>query len=153
MEVRDWIDFMELLSGDRQSLVDAWALVSPRMPQILDGFYRSRIVSGQKWRMKGLSLERLKASQFSYWEMLFSGVLDERYRARVRWVAARHFQAGVTMADYIASYGWFLNAFEREIAAVEPCGARHASLMASVRRVVLLDMTFAASACHVAYVD
>ncbi|GGE93587.1 hypothetical protein GCM10007285_21520 [Stappia taiwanensis] len=153
MEVRDWIDFMELSPGDLQSLADAWALVSPRMPQILDGFYKCRIVSGQKWRMKGLSLERLKASQFSYWEVLFSGVLDERYRGRVRLVASRHFQAGVTMADYIASYGWFLNAFEREIAALEPCGKRRAALMASVRRAVFLDMTFAVSACHVAYVD
>lgn len=153
IDVRDWIEFMELSAKDLESLTDIWAILSPRMRGILEEFYDSRIMSAQKWRMKGISMEGLKTSQVSYWEMLFSGELDERYRARVRLIAARHRQVGVTISDYIASYGWFLNAFEREIVLAVACAERRAALMTSLRRLVFLDMTFAASAAHVVYVD
>jgi truncated hemoglobin YjbI len=152
-QIHDLAEFIELSSADLENIKHAWRILSPLIPSILNEFYENRIMSDEKWRLKAIDVEGLKRKQESYWALLFSGVLDDVYRSHARSIAVKHHRFGVTMTDYIASYGWFLNAFEKRLQAVVLPAAERASIMASIRRMVFVDMTIAASTYYIVYVD
>lgn len=152
-KVHDLADFIELSGADVANMKAAWAILSPRIASILNEFYENRIMSDEKWRLKQIDVENLKLKQEAYWSILFSGVLDDVYRKHVRSIAVKHHQHGVTMTDYIASYGWFLNAFEKVLRSSDATPERLADMMASIRRMVFLDMTIAASTYYIVYID
>jgi truncated hemoglobin YjbI len=152
-KIHDLAEFIELSAADVENIRQAWRILSPLIPSILNEFYDNRIMSDEKWRMKDISVESLKRKQEAYWALLFSGVLDEVYRAHARSIAVKHHQYGVTMTDYIASYGWFLNAFEKGLQSVDMAAEHRAAMMASIRRMVFLDMMIAASTYYIVYID
>ncbi|SDT94616.1 protoglobin domain-containing protein [Stappia sp. ES.058] len=152
-EIHDLADFIELSGADVENIKEAWSILSPKIASILNDFYDNRIMSDEKWRLKDICVETLKRKQEAYWSVLFSGVLDDVYRSHARSIAVKHHQHGVTMTDYIASYGWFLNAFERVLQCSPISPKERSAMMASVRRMVFLDMTIAASTYYIVYID
>jgi hypothetical protein len=152
-KLHDLVDFIEVSRQDMENTAEAWGILGPHMRSILDDFYSNRIMSEERWKLKGIDIGQLKEKQLSYWGKLFSGVVDDVYRTQVRSIAVQHHRHGVTMTDYIASYGWFLNAFEKVLRVEVACDTRRADLMASLRRLVMLDMTIAASSYYIVYVD
>lgn len=152
-KVHDLVDFIEVSRQDMVNTAEAWGILAPHMQMVLDDFYSNRIMSEERWKLKEIDIGQLKGKQLSYWGKLFTGVIDEVYRTQVRSIAVEHHRHGVTMTDYIASYGWFLNAFEQVLIAEVGCAGRRAEMMAALRRLVFLDMTIAASSYYIVYVD
>jgi len=152
-QLNDLAEFVELSTADIDNVAQAWRVLGDRVPGILDEFYTNRIMTDDKWRMKDFCLVALKRKQVAYWRVLFSGTLDEVYSTHARAIAMKHKHYGVTLSDYIASYGWFLNAFEKALRAGGVSQEKLGALMGSIRRLVFLDMTIAASTYYVVYVD
>lgn len=132
----------------------AWTVIAPHMPDLVEDFYAHLFANGNHHVFADRNVGRLKRSQHHYWRTLFSGSFDAAYRSHIHTIGVKHRDAGVGLADYIASYGWFSERFFRIIARHEPPAPfqRH-SLLIAMNKVMYLDMMIAAASLEVGVVD
>ena len=132
----------------------AWTVIGPHMPGLVEDFYEHLFANGYGNAFAERDIGRLKRSQHDYWRTLFSGAFDAAYRSHVHKIGSKHCDAGVGVADYIASYGWFSERFFRIIARHEPPPPfqRH-SLLIAMNKVMYLDMMIAAASVEVGVVE
>ncbi|ADZ71474.1 protoglobin domain-containing protein [Polymorphum gilvum] len=152
-EISDFIEFAGLSAEDIRLSQKAWGVVRPHMRAILEEFYATRIVNNASLSIPAFDSSALITKQLDYWDDLFAGSLDTVYIAQTRRIAIRHREFQVPMAYYILSYLWFLNAFERvlETRMTDPDHLRHT--LASVRKLVFIDLNLAGSAYQATLVD
>ena len=87
-------------------LRDVWKEIDPKLPDILDGFYRHVTAVPQLAKMIGNDIPRLKKAQGSHWSRLFAGRFDDAYMAGVRTIGLTHNRIGL---DTGACYGGALS--------------------------------------------
>ncbi len=138
--------FMQITPATRQTLSEFWPHVQLALPEILDGFYRHAGSEPDFSRMIGTQTGRLKQTQSTHWERLFSGRFDESYFASVRAVGQVHARIGLEPMWYIGSYNFVLARLSQLAGRVHrfsPGRARQATEAATA--AVLLDMGIAIS--------
>jgi methyl-accepting chemotaxis protein len=125
-------------------LAEAWKIVEPDLPAILDGFYAK--LTGEPSLAAKLggsqSIPRLKQSQTEHWRALFSGHFDAGYMARVYRVGVVHQRIGLEPRWYMGGYAFIQ---ERVLALLiaRARGDRACKLVGAVVKAVTLDMDLA----------
>ncbi|MDP3545452.1 MAG: protoglobin domain-containing protein, partial [Phreatobacter sp.] len=78
-----------------QLLRELWAIVEPKLPTILDGFYRHVTSEPKLAALVGSNIPRLKAAQGGHWAKLFAGTFDPAYMDGVRTIGLVHNKIGL----------------------------------------------------------
>jgi methyl-accepting chemotaxis protein len=87
--------FLRIDADTRRRLEEFWRVAQPRLPEILDGFYRHVGSIPALAAMVGAQAGRLKPAQRAHWERLFSGQFDDSYFASVRAIGIAHNRIGL----------------------------------------------------------
>lgn len=152
--LQERINFLKIDSACQQNLQEAWRILKPELPKILDAFYK-HITSVESLKAKIGSPERipgLKNAQAGHWEALFSGNFDEDYVNRVRIVGETHFRIGLEQNWYMGGYCLVLDLIAKTFARqFKRNSEKVAELIASVNKAVFLDMDLALSIYNEAY--
>ena len=145
-DTRSRLAFMQITPATRQTLSEFWPHVQSALPDILDGFYRHAGSEPDLSRMVGSQTGRLKQTQATHWERLFSGRFDDAYFASVRAVGMVHARIGLEPAIYIASYNFVLARLSQLAGRVHRFApARARQVTEAVIAAVLMDMGVAIS--------
>jgi len=128
------------------ALREAWSLVEPALPRILDGFYahvsRAPAVAG----MVGDKTARLKIAQADHWRRLFTSGFDGGYVDSVRTIGLTHSRIGLEPRWYIGGYGFVLQELVDLIMGKNRWSSeRTRTMVRAVNTAVLLDVDFAIS--------
>ncbi|MBL8701747.1 MAG: globin-coupled sensor protein [Alphaproteobacteria bacterium] len=149
LAVIDRDERLRFLGIDAQSgaaLREAWVIVEPSLPAILDGFYRHVSGTPALARLVGDQTARLKQAQSKHWSRLFSGRFDDEYIRSIRAIGLTHSRIGLEPRWYVGGYLFVLNRIVELVAAAARWSpARGARLISAVNAAVLLDMELAIS--------
>lgn len=138
--------FMRIDTATGDLLREFWIVAEPKLPQILDGFYRHVGAEPQLAQLVGNSIPRLKAAQGAHWARLFGGRFDNDYMRGVRTIGLAHNRIGLEPRWYIGGYSFVLGQLIG--VAVEHYRwrpTRLAGILAAVTGAVMLDMDLAIS--------
>jgi methyl-accepting chemotaxis protein len=146
--------FMNIGADTPALLSEFWKLVQPQLPDILEGFYRHVSASPNLAKMMGDNIPRLKRSQSSHWERLFSGRFDDAYFAGTRKIGEIHHKIGLEPRWYIGGYNFVLSRLaEIAVKAHRWSPGKLASVLAAINSAVMLDMELAISVYQEALMD
>ncbi|HUB48990.1 MAG TPA: globin-coupled sensor protein [Acetobacteraceae bacterium] len=133
--------FMRIGADDLQLLQRFWQIVEPKLPEILDGFYRHLATEPRLQAMLGDKVSHLKQAQSVHWRRLFTGGLDGTYYNSVHTIGLMHQRNGLEPRWYIGGYNYVLNRLiDIAIAAHRWSPAKLRPLLAAVTARVMLDM-------------
>jgi len=138
--------FMQINDVTSQVLREVWTHVEPKLPALLEGFYRHVMAVPQLAKQLGNDIPRLKTAQGSHWQRLFSGRFDDAYFNGVRTIGRVHNKIGLEPRWYIGGYNYVLSSLTDLVAQTyrwSPSKARIA--MRAVNSAVMLDMDLAIS--------
>ena len=145
-DIQSRIEFMRLDAAACKALLEAWALVEPKLPEILEGFYAHVAAVPALAALVGTQSQRLKQSQSGHWRRLFSGRFDQDYFASVRAIGLIHNKIGLEPRWYIGGYRFVLA--QLTDLAVDHYRWRPQALKTALQAIsgaVLLDMDIAIS--------
>jgi methyl-accepting chemotaxis protein len=150
-DVSGRLTFLGLDADSRAALGEAWRIVEPQLPAILDGLYRHFAATPSLAPLVAAAgIDRLKAAQSDHWRVLATGRFDEAYMRRVHRIGLAHRRIGLEPRWYLGAYTYVL---ERVLALLAGNGgggrrreAERRRLMNAVIRAVTLDMDLAVSA-------
>jgi len=151
--ISDFIEFLEMTPDDVRLGRRGWDAIEPQMPQVLDTFYTSRIMTGAHKAFPDFDVERLKGKQMRYWQALFAGDYGEVYRSHAIKIGHAHRQAGVSLTDYVLSYGWFLNKFAAIVRDAFADTQEGEAIISAMRKITFLDLSIASSTYYVTFID
>ncbi len=138
--------FLGLDAEACQLLAAFWPTIEPRLPEIIEGFYRHLVTIPHLKQMVGEQIPRLKQAQASHWRRLFSGRFDAAYFSGVQTIGNVHHKIGLEPRWYIGGYAYVLNRLVAlAIRAHRWSPQKLASLIAAVNAGVMLDMDIAIS--------
>ncbi|MGO4716659.1 protoglobin domain-containing protein [Bradyrhizobium sp. 2TAF24] len=123
-----------------------WAVVEPKLPDILDQFYRHVAAEPRLAGLIGADIPRLKTAQGNHWRRLFNGRFDARYMQGARSIGVMHSRIGLEPRWYIGGYNYVLARLTT--LAVERyrwTPRRLASVLCATQSAVMLDMDIAIS--------
>ncbi|NWH09431.1 MAG: globin-coupled sensor protein [Alphaproteobacteria bacterium] len=127
-------------------LREVWKAIAPRLPQVLDGFYRHCTSDPALAKLIGNRIAHLKGAQSNHWSKLFSGRFDDAYMQAVRTIGNTHFRIGLEPRWYIAGYAYVLNALsEILVGTYRGSPKKLVEALAAVNKAILLDMEIAVS--------
>jgi methyl-accepting chemotaxis protein len=138
--------FLGLDAEACQLLAAFWPTIEPRLPEIIEGFYRHLVTIPRLKQMVGEQIPRLKQAQASHWRRLLSGRFDAEYFNGVQTIGNVHHKIGLEPRWYIGGYAYVLNRLVAlAIRAHRWSPQKLASLIAAVNAGVMLDMDIAIS--------
>ncbi len=145
-DVVERLRFLRIDDAIVGALREAWPLVEPALPRILDGFYdhvsRTPTVAG----MVGDKTARLKIAQADHWRRLFTSGFDKGYVDSVRTIGLTHSRIGLEPRWYIGGYGFVLQeVIDLIIGKSRWSSERTRTMVRAVNTAVLLDVDFAIS--------
>ena len=137
---------MRIGAGDVQLLQRFWQIVEPKLPDILDDFYRHVATESRLQAMLGDKVPHLKQAQTVHWRRLFTSGLDGAYYDGVHAIGLMHQRIGLEPRWYIGGYNYVLNRLiDIAIAAHRWSPGKLRPLLAAVTARVMLDMDIAIS--------
>ncbi len=151
ISLQDRLNFLRIDSSTQGLLQDAWRIIQPNLPKILDAFYNHvTAVPSLKQKIGDQSrVTGLKSAQEQHWGALFSGNFDEDYMNRVRIVGETHFRIELDQNWYMGGYCMVIGMIGECIgAAFKRDAAKAAKMMVTVNKAVFLDMDLALSVYH-----
>jgi uncharacterized protein YoxC len=138
--------FLGLDAAACQLLTGFWPTIAPRLPEILDGFYQHVTAVPQLKQMVGDQMPRLKQTQASHWQRLFSGRFDATYFDGVHTIGLMHHKIGLEPRWYIGGYSYVLNRLVALAVHTHRWSpGRMTALIAALNAGVMLDMDIAIS--------
>lgn len=138
--------FMRVTPQTTEHLQEFWRFAAPKLPDILDGFYRHLASQPHLKTMVGTDAPRLKKAQGSHWERLFKGTFDADYLTGVRTIGMIHNKIGLEPRWYIGGYNFVLGELtEIAIARYRWRPAKLAAMLTAVNTAVMIDMDIAIS--------
>jgi ABC-type transporter Mla subunit MlaD len=146
--------FLGLNADACRLLTEFWPAIERKLPEIIDGFYQHVTSVPHLKQMVGEQIPRLKQTQFSHWQRLFSGHFDAAYLQGVQTIGRVHHRIGLEPRWYIGGYAYVLN----RLVALAVAGhrfspSRLSSLLAALNAGVMLDMDIAISVYQQALID
>lgn len=135
--------FLDIDERTKALLREAWPIVQPILPGLLDAFYSKILAEPALVRILGggQAVPRLKGAQADHWRELFSARFDEGYMDRVFRVGLVHERIGLEPRWYMGAYAFVLGRLMPVVATA--CGkdtARMAELVTAINKAVILDM-------------
>ena len=142
------LSFLRIDAKRRADLAEAWKLVEPELPRLLELFYRhldgfpdTRDMLASHARG---GVDYLKKRQGEHWRRLFSGRFDQEFVSGVRRVGEAHARIGLEPRWYLGGYAMVLCEIGAILAAAHRWNARRAAeLTMAVTEAVFLDMDLA----------
>ena len=123
-----------------------WPTIEPRLPDIVEGFYRHVTAIPHLRQMLGEQVPRLKRTQIAHWQRLFSARFDAAWFDSVRGIGLMHHKIGLEPRWYIGGYSYVLNRLVALAVSTHRWSpARLAALIAALNAGVMLDMDIAIS--------
>lgn len=101
--------FMRITPETSELLREFWKVIEPKLPQILEGFYRHVSAEPKLAAMLGSDIPRLKKVQGSHWARLFDGSFDADYMRGVRTIGQIHNKIGLEPRWYIGGYNMVMS--------------------------------------------
>ncbi len=130
----------------RQLLPEAWKIIEPKLPAVLDGFYALAGTVPRLAELVGSQAPRLKRGQAEHWRRLFSGQFDENYFQGVRAIGMAHHKIGLEPRYYIGGYQFVLaHLIGFVLDAYRWSPGKQKAVARAVNAAVLLDMDIAIS--------
>ncbi len=148
--IESHLAFMRIDAKARADLAEAWTIITPSLPRVLDQFYAHLERTPEMAAMLRAHAKRgtdwLKQAQTRHWEAMFAGRFDASYVAGVRRVGEAHARIGLDPRWYLGGYALALAEISRLIGAKHRWnGTRAGELIASVTEAIFLDMDLALS--------
>lgn len=148
------LEFMGIDDGVCQELRAVWKDISPELPKILERFYAHMHRQPQLSKMIGTQQSRLVSAQLQHWGRLFSGSFDVSYVEGIRRIGLIHNKIGLEPRWYIGGYAFVLNELVNALSKKHRfSGSSLARKLVVVNQAVMLDMDFALSVYHEAFVQ
>ena len=145
-EAARYLKFMKIGPDTFVSLDKAWAVLSPRLPQILDAFYAHLATEPRLKAMLRGQQKHLMKVQGEHWAQLFTGRFSDGYVASVRRIGLSHHRIGLDPMTYIGGCAFILNRMiETLMASGWPWSRPSAELVNAVVSAVMMDAGFAVS--------
>jgi methyl-accepting chemotaxis protein len=139
------LNFAGLDRSNPQLYREAWQVIEPALPAILDEFYGAIPRYPELAPMlAGRSVAALKSAQTEHWRLLFGGRFDEPYIKAASRIGQAHFRVGLNPHWYFSSYSFFVRRLNRVIG--EQCRrdpVRAARLITAVSQAIFVDMDIA----------
>lgn len=130
----------------KAALVEAWEIVEPKVPGIIEEFYAHVGRYPNLAARVGSQQPRLVAAQVNLWKGLFSGRFDAAYYESCKAVGMAHVRIGLEPSWYIGGYSFILTRLIEVIGKAKRfSGPGAAKMCAAVTQAVLLDMDIAIS--------
>jgi ABC-type transporter Mla subunit MlaD len=140
------IRFIRLSADDTALLHDFWKIVEPKLPAILDGFYKHVASEPGLQALVAGKVPGLKKAQGQHWHRLLAGSLDAGYYASVRSIGLAHHRIGLQPRWYIGGYNYILpHLYDIAIGANRWSPRKLRAVLAAVTARVMLDMDIAIS--------
>ncbi len=138
--------FMRISEETGVLLREFWKVVEPKLPQILEGFYRHVTGEPQLAALVGSNVPRLKAAQGGHWAKLFAGNFDASYMDGVRTIGLVHNRIGLEPRWYIGGYSYVLcQLTDIAIATYKWKPAKLSRMLTALNTAVMTDMDLAIS--------
>lgn len=138
--------FMRIDDETGTMLRELWVIVEPKLPTILDGFYRHVTSEPKLAALIGNGIPRLKAAQGGHWAKLFTGTFDAAYMDGVRTIGLVHNKIGLEPRWYIGGYSYVLcQLTDIAIAAYKWKPAKLSRILVALNTAVMTDMDLAIS--------
>ena len=138
--------FMRIDEETGRMLRELWVIVEPKLPTILDGFYRHVTSEPKLAALIGNGIPRLKAAQGGHWAKLFTGTFDAAYMDGVRTIGLVHNKIGLEPRWYIGGYSYVLcQLTDIAIAAYKWKPAKLSRILVALNTAVMTDMDLAIS--------
>ena len=138
--------FMRIDKETGPLLRELWTIVEPKLPMILDGFYRHVTSEPRLAALVGNDVPRLTAAQGSHWAKLFSGTFDAAYMDGVRTIGLVHNRIGLEPRWYIGGYSFVLcQLTDIAIAAYKWKPGKLSRILVALNTAVMTDMDLAIS--------
>ncbi|RMD64804.1 MAG: globin-coupled sensor protein, partial [Alphaproteobacteria bacterium] len=140
--------FLKIDSATQELLPEAWQLIEPELPHILDDFYQHIMTIPHLRDMIGGegNVPRLKNAQTNHWRSLFSGRFDDNYFEHAYVIGRTHQRIGLEPRWYMAGYVLILSHLNEVFSRTcrrKP--ERLTALMDAATKAVFLDMDVAIS--------
>jgi len=148
MEHEGRLRFLGIDAEILATLPQAWKVIEPVLPEVLDAFYShvgseahlAQIIGGQE------NVPRLKQAQSSHWGVLFSGRLDADYFDRVDRIGRAHQRIGLEPCWYMAGYSFVMDKLVTHLSSELRKDAKQLSkLLRATSKAIFLDMELAIS--------
>ena len=153
------MEFMQLDGKSRERIRHLKPIIDRELPAGLDKFYQRLRQTPEVKRFfeNDSHMARAKGAQIDHWSAISSGSFDDSYVSKVRAIGLTHARIGLHPRWYIGGYAIILDHLIRAIVSeawpkglmsrVSKNGAAEAGeALASLVKVVMLDMDFAISA-------
>ncbi len=140
------MNFMRITPETSALLREFWKIVEPKLPDILEAFYRHVTNEPKLAAMLGKDIPRLKTAQGTHWARLFDGAFDADYMRGVRTIGHIHNKIGLEPRWYIGGYNMVLSELSAHaVAAYKWHPAKLAKVLKAVNAAVMIDMDLAIS--------
>jgi hypothetical protein len=103
------MNFMRITPETSTLLREFWKIAEPKLPDILEAFYRHVTSEPKLAAMLGKDIPRLKTAQGTHWARLFDGAFDADYMRGVRTIGHIHNKIGLEPRWYIGGYNMVLS--------------------------------------------
>jgi methyl-accepting chemotaxis protein len=147
LDLAQRLTFMQVGPLTAPRLQEAWGLLKPVLPTILDEFYLHLQTNPGLKVILGNHAQRLKTLQAAHWDRLFSGRFDPAYSEGVYTVGLVHKRIGLEPRWYIGGYRFILGRILGVVTKGLRGNKRHLTeVLDAVQTAVLLDIDLAISA-------
>jgi methyl-accepting chemotaxis protein len=138
--------FARIGSDDISELRKVWTMIAPKIPDLLNAFYRHVFTEPHLAAMIGEQTGRLKDAQTRHWEALFTSGFDKAYFDNAVLIGRTHHRIGLAPRWYAAAYQFMLDGIVEVVTSHYRfnSGAASRSIIA-VNKAVFLDMDIALS--------
>jgi len=151
-------DFLEFDAGhllaqfsitetDLRLIKDFGVVMKPHFSEFLNGFY-TRLKEEDYFEHffpDEESIQRVKASQITYWETFFAGEVTEDYIRDRRRIGEAHAHINLSLDIYMAGINIFCDGFARYLASDDAHGLNALKTMPTVTKLLNLDASVVAS--------
>ncbi|WP_321339097.1 globin-coupled sensor protein [Breoghania sp.] len=143
------LEFLQIEAGDLAAVQQVWRLIQPEIDDIMRAFYSHLSQFDRIAHLARGQSERLSEAQKRHWARLFSGHLDDDYVQSARRIGLAHVKIGLEPNWYIGGYAFISNRLVAVISRKHRLSAvKAANIIASVNKIVMLDMDMAISTYH-----
>ncbi|CAK0775027.1 methyl-accepting chemotaxis protein [Azospirillaceae bacterium] len=140
--LKERLSFINLKPADFDAAREAWTIIQPHLPEILNQFYE-RITSHPRLSelLRNRNVAQLKHAQSQHWGALFSCRFDTAYLERAKRIGIAHHRINLSPQWYFQAYSFLL---ARIVAIISQTHKRDAAkagrLITAASEVVFIDM-------------
>ncbi|MBO9422381.1 hypothetical protein J7481_22920 [Labrenzia sp. R4_2] len=135
----------KLSTEDMLFAKNAWRYIYPYAEVALTDFYENDFVQNLTGRLPNYSKLILVGKQIKYWNNIFSYGFNEIYIDDVIRIINSHRRLGISLPDYITSYGIMLQKFEDILIKDRSDDLCHCENLSGLRKVFFLDICIVCS--------